>query len=352
MLSPKYYAQLLQDIKSAHNPNPPTDLDYLFAQEEDQEEGYFFFETDEKTTTEIDALEPEMSDEEIEAEDEEAEQKLIEHLEEVEAYLDFDEENHDIFGNSIGLDKSIFPKAELFTESQIQEIILEFNNMLRSHRVSADIPLTLDSSLKYNLLISILDETFFLAQAGITNWDWCMEDSKTCPYGEHCTCIGIEREFESENAYTKSALRALRSSVKDFLHDDLYFIYEIDHTLIGEFDHMSMYISHGVPDIPLNATFFKSRWRDTILELKKYLKNYPQLVALFDEEDPMRGHQVLEDFLSLTTGFVCPSHFRIEPFYIEDGQIIQGYKAPNVDLPIDDFDRPKGDPLDDEDLPF
>jgi hypothetical protein len=353
MLSPKYYAQLLQDIKSAHNPNPPTDLDYLFAQEEDQEEGYFFFETDEKTTTEIDALEPEMSDEEIEAEDEEAEQKLIEHLEEVEAYLDFDEENHDIFGNSIGLDKSIFPKAELFTESQIQEIILEFNNMLRSHRVSADIPHALDASLKYSLLISILDETLFLGHLGIISWDWCTEDSNTCPYGEYCTCIEIEREIENEQSDAKAALRALRTTVRGFMTDGKLFTYEVDHTLIGDDSNMSMYISHGIPDIPISVSLFKNRWKDTISNLKKYLCRYPHLAALFDVDDPIGGHKVLEDFLSLATSCPWRSHFKIEPFYIEDGQIIKGYKAPDVDLPIDDFDKPPLDLLDDDvELPF
>lgn len=352
MLSPKYYNQLLQDINNAHHPNPPENLEQLFALEDVQEEDQIYFEAENKPLTEIDELEPEMSDEELEAEDEEAEQKMIQHFEDVEAFLEFDHENNDTFGYTIGLDGSMFPKAELFTESQLQEIILEFNNMLRTHRVSADIPLALDSSLKYYLLISILDETLFLGHSGITSWDWCMEDSTSCPYGEHCTCIGIERDFENEQSDAKAALRALRTTVRAFMTDGKLFSYEVDHTLIGDDSNMSMYISHGIPDIPFSVSFFKNRWKDTISNLKKYLYRYPHLAELFDVDDPIGGHKVLEDFLSLSTSCPRRSHFKIEPFYIEDGQIIKGYKAPDVDLPIDDYDRPKGDPLDDVDLPF
>lgn len=354
MLSLKYFTQLLQDIGTAHNPNPVANLDQLFAQKEEQEkeEDRIYFEEDEKPPTEIDVLEPEQTDEEAEAEDEAEEQKLIKHLEDVEAYLEFDEDNHDTFGDSIGLDSSIFPKVELFSEGQLQEIILAFNNMLRSHRVSADIPHALDSSVKYDLLISILDDTLFLDHTGITGWDCCVEDSKECPYGEHCTCIRIEREIENEMSESKAALRALRSEVKDFLKEDSYFRYEIDHKLIGEFDNMSMFISYGIPNIPISVTLFKNRWRDTIIDLKRYLKNYPQLAAIFDEENPLYGHRVLEDFLGLATDFISRSYFRIEPFYIEHGQIIKGYKVPDVNLPGNDFDLPQGDPSSDVDLLF
>ncbi|MFT4536455.1 MAG: hypothetical protein ACJA1A_000173 [Saprospiraceae bacterium] len=352
MLSQKYYDQLLQDIKKAHNPNPPSDLDQLFALEDVQEEDQIYFEAENKPLTEIDELETEMSDEDEEAEDEEAEQQLIDHLEDVEAFLEFDHENNDTFGNTIGLDSSMFPKAELFTDNQLYEIVLEFNNMLRTHRVSADIPLALDSSLKYNLLISILDETLFLSHSGINSWDWCTEESITCPYGEHCTCIEIERDFENKISDAKTALRALRTEVRSFMTDGKLFTYEVDHTLIGSFDNMSMYISHGIPDIPFSVSLFKNRWKDTISNLQKYLYRYPHIAALFDVDDPIGGHKVLENFLSLSTSCPWRSHFKIEPFYIEDGQIIKGYKTPDVDLPIDDFDRPKGDPLDDVNLPF
>lgn len=352
MLSPKYYTQLLQDIKNAHNPNPPTNLNHLFTLEDDQKEDQMFFDSEEKPLTGMDDLGPETAVPDDEDNDEEDEQKMLDYFEEVEAYLDFDKDNHDTFGVSIGLDQSMFPKANLYDEDQLQEINLAFNNMLRSHRISADIPSELDASLKYMLLISILDETLFLGHTGIVGWDWCTEDSKVCPYGEHCTCIEIERDIENEMSDSKNALRALRTGVNEFVEEGRYFKYEIDHNLIGEFDNMSMFISYGIPDIPRSVALYRNRWRDTIVDLKHYLKNYPQLVALFNEEDPMHGYKTLEDFLGLATEFISRSYFRIEPFYIEDGRIIRGYKAPDVEFPSDDIDSPRKDSYDDKDLPF
>lgn len=123
--------------------------------------------------------------------------------------------------------------------------------------------------------------------------------------------------------------------------------------LIGEFDNLSMYISHGIPDIPLSVSLFKYRWKDTISNFKKYLYRYPHLAALFDVDDPIRGHKVLEAFLNLSASCPQRSHFKLEPFYIEDGQIIKGYKAPDVDLPFDDSKPPNIDPTDDDlELPF
>lgn len=86
--------------------------------------------------------------------------------------------------------------------------------------------------------------------------------------------------------------------------------------------------------------------------MKIYLKDYPQLVVLFEENNPIVGYQDIETFLSLSKPYISPTYFKIEPFYIEDAQLIKECKSIDLDLFLDIENLPKRDPQRDKDLPL
>jgi hypothetical protein len=120
---------------------------------------------------------------------------IEEELEAVERYIGTDPEIS--LGQHCGLTKELFPPVEIWSDSELKEIIGEFNNMLFSWGVSADLPENLPLSLTYHFLVLTLDKKIHLIpKGGFTHLEFCSYDPTKCPFGnDYCTC---QKYYEEE----------------------------------------------------------------------------------------------------------------------------------------------------------
>jgi len=346
MLSPKYFALLIQDIRAVVNPDHTPQIDKLI-----QIKSRKFFETEE--TIYYEDKEPDEKEIAESALEKELEKHLLDHLKNKDIDLNYDENNFPALGVVIGLDKELFPEDDVFSEEQLQQINSEFQKMLRSYRIAMFAPECVDPKLVYSLFRSHLSETVFIDHPGIIIWDWCSKDSQTCPYLEDCRCRVKEHEINNCLSDAKNALRALQVNIRSLMKEGVYFKYNIDHTLDinDDLNTLSCFISQGIPDIPREVALFPHRWKSTIRDLKEFLKHCPELADLFDENEMIIGAKNLEIFLSFNTLFDTKPIYRIAPFFIDGGLLYKGYIDMEDDVEDDDVE-PDFDPNDDDELPF
>jgi hypothetical protein len=94
-----------------------------------------------------------------------------------------------------GLRLEQFPPAGQLEEEQVRAIIEGFVNMLRSWHIDTDIPDELPLRKAYTLLISLLNEHFWIDKWGTNTWSFCECEPSSCAYGAYCVC----KEFEWVN---------------------------------------------------------------------------------------------------------------------------------------------------------
>ncbi len=124
------------------------------------------------------------------------EEKMRQHFEEVEHWLEHDPMH--TFSYYCGLEKEIFPPAEKLTEKQLLEINEAYRHLLFSWNLDADIPQELPATMKYKLLISTLDKKTDIVNDGFITFEFCQYHPPSCPYEAYCTCKDFEEDMDND----------------------------------------------------------------------------------------------------------------------------------------------------------
>lgn len=95
------------------------------------------------------------------------------------------------FSYYCGLRKEEFPPAEKLTDDQIHKLKKQFEDLLYTWNLSANIPEEIPPSKAYTLLVSVLDKKVDIPDTGFMTFEFCAYDPPTCPLDEYCEC----REF-------------------------------------------------------------------------------------------------------------------------------------------------------------
>jgi hypothetical protein len=323
MVSEKYINQLLADLEAAHKKEK----------------------SDERTkarNNEIVDLEEEFDPEE--------------YFRDVENYLAFDASLEPSLGHNIGIQRIQFPKAEDLELSQIEVLISAFNLMLNSHNVYHDLPKELPQEKYYTLLISILDESVYLAEDGMTTWEFCTYDPETCPIGEHCHCLQYEIEYQENLEEARVLLEGIIESCEGLITK--YKTARLEISQKNEVDHdlMFMYIAAGSDHVAFEIYHLGDLLQKACNLLKELFAEDAEVVSLFDELNKYKVHENLRELLSMKVGKFENGVFYVEAFYIDNGLLYKGV-APvytpeelmdRLEIEEDELDR-----LEDEDeLPY
>ncbi len=88
-----------------------------------------------------------------------------------------------------GLSIEQFPPVETLTEDEIEIIILDFEEMLRTWNMEVDFPSDLPKARAYPLLINILNEAAWYLPGGTLHFDFCTGFAPDCKLKEYCPCL-------------------------------------------------------------------------------------------------------------------------------------------------------------------
>ncbi|MBC7774547.1 MAG: hypothetical protein H7246_03845 [Phycisphaerae bacterium] len=125
-------------------------------------------------------------------------QKLLstsieDHFAEVEAWL-ADELPQERIGEILGLEAIQFPPVERLNRNQLRKICEAFEQTMQTYNVSFDMPKRLPWKMRYQLLVSKLEDSVIICDEGFVTVEFCEYDPSECPFGSrYCTC----KQYES-----------------------------------------------------------------------------------------------------------------------------------------------------------
>ncbi len=246
------------------------------------------------------------------------------HFQEVENYLEFDNELEPKFGEIIELEAIRFPKAELLTEDQMLRILSAFYHLLSTYNISIDLPEELPVHMEYLIAVQILDEAIFLSEEGHVGWDVCTYESESCPLGEYCTCLAEDRAYELNIQDARQLLDDMILSCQELIQEFGHMEIKIGNTSKDTFSKVCMFIAGGSDFVPLEIYQFALNLQDACDLLQQIFQNDPDIASLFGDLEKKKVHRNLEVFLSLTVEKLEENTFHVEPYHVEDGRIYKG----------------------------
>jgi hypothetical protein len=291
MVSEKYIGQLLDDIQAAHKIKKLNE----HVNVKDKE-----------------LIEP---DEEFDPE---------EYFREVENFIEFDESTEPSLGNSIGIQRIQFPKAEDLDPIQIIKLNTAFDLLLTSYNLSHDLPKEMPTEKYYTLLISILDESMYISEEGMTTWEFCTYDPDSCPIGETCACIEYEREFEQKLADGIDLMEGIIESCEDLILEYKTVSLEISSVSEKPFGLMCMFIAGGSDYVVFEVYQNADVLQKACDLLKELFAGDAEIISLFEEIGNYKVHQNLQVLLSMEVENFENGIFYVEPYYIDNGLICKG----------------------------
>ncbi len=82
-----------------------------------------------------------------------------------------------------------FPKSELLTTEQLEQVIEAIIELWEAHRIDANMPESIPPEIMYNVIINQWSEPFAYVQEGFMSLDFCNYRHGQCPFGnEYCDC--------------------------------------------------------------------------------------------------------------------------------------------------------------------
>ena len=97
-----------------------------------------------------------------------------------------------------GLKIEQFPPAEKLSEDEMKAVIDAFQEMLFSWHIGADFPEGLPVDRAYPLLVNLLKEEAWFFPGGTLHYDFCDGYAPECPLEEYCPCKEIWKESEND----------------------------------------------------------------------------------------------------------------------------------------------------------
>ncbi len=117
---------------------------------------------------------------------------IEDHFAEVEAWLEAELPQERI-GEILGLEAIQFPPADRLNRNQLRKICEAFEQTMQSYNISFDFPKRLPWKIRYQLLVSKLEESVMICDDGFVTVEFCEYDPSVCPFGSrYCTCKQYE----------------------------------------------------------------------------------------------------------------------------------------------------------------
>ena len=124
------------------------------------------------------------------------------HFEEVEAFLNWEEEASatPAFGEVCGIDKGAFPSSTKLNAKQTETLVKAIKELFWSWHIRLDLPETLPMKEVYFFHVEVFDMKVMIVDAGTMNVDFCECDFNHCVYGEaHCDCKKHWEDMEDKD---------------------------------------------------------------------------------------------------------------------------------------------------------
>ncbi|HMQ08375.1 MAG TPA: hypothetical protein PKC30_13825 [Saprospiraceae bacterium] len=112
------------------------------------------------------------------------------YLNELQDWLDQDEESLQSFSWHCGLSREMFPPPASLTDPQKERIIEAFHYLLLNYNLSVILPEYLELDMEYELLVSILDQKVTIIDHGYIGIEFCDYNTEECVFGDQCMCNG------------------------------------------------------------------------------------------------------------------------------------------------------------------
>ncbi|MFT6708869.1 MAG: hypothetical protein ACJATF_003733 [Flavobacteriales bacterium] len=128
-------------------------------------------------------------------------QTIEKHFEEVEAFLNWEEERPvgPTFGEVCGIDKAAFPPITKLQPKQIKTLGKAIDELFWTWNISLDLPDTLPEEQVYSFQVEVFDTKVMIVEFGTVNISLCENDFNLCVFGEdHCDCKKQWDEMEEE----------------------------------------------------------------------------------------------------------------------------------------------------------
>lgn len=254
---------------------------------------------------------------------------------EVEAFLEFEEESGPAFKEICGLDAEAFPPVEHLDKDEILAVVDAFDEMLMTWNITCSVPVEIEPSLKYTLMVSMLEEHIYIVDEGQIGWDFCVSDIETCPLGEHCTCIEYEEEFERDLKEARLWIKDFKKTmVMEFKNMGKWINYSLGDSDTEYTGKMCEFIGGGIPDVPFYVSQNVGRFDAAIKVFISLLDKDSSLYAVFMIDDFWVRFEALQQLMSMNASHPTRGNFVIEPFYVSDGKIFLGQEP---SYSVDDF---------------
>jgi hypothetical protein len=121
-------------------------------------------------------------------------ESMEDHFREVDRYVSGDGKMP--FSQHCGMQTEQFPREHLLTEAQAGVLNEAVAELMHSWNLSPSFPEQLPELIKYRFLRVIPDHEVLIMDFGTTHIEFCVYDSKNCPFGaEYCTCKQFSDQY-------------------------------------------------------------------------------------------------------------------------------------------------------------
>ncbi len=127
---------------------------------------------------------------------EEAEQEIEDHFEEIERWINEEEEEEPkhTFGHYCGLNSENFPPPEQLSDEEMILIVKAFEKMMYTWNQGVDFPENLPATSAYKLIVDTLNMKTNIMNSGFMTFDFCTGYAPDCIFKECCPCLEIWNE--------------------------------------------------------------------------------------------------------------------------------------------------------------
>jgi hypothetical protein len=129
---------------------------------------------------------------------EEPEQDIEDYFEEIEKWINEEDEPKHTFGDYCGLNSENFPPAEQLSDDEMILIRKAFERMMYTWNLNVDFPENLPAAFAYKVTVDTLNMKTDIVNSGFVTFDFCSGYAPDCIFKEYCPCLEIWNE-ESDN---------------------------------------------------------------------------------------------------------------------------------------------------------
>jgi hypothetical protein len=292
-------------------------------------------------------------------EDPEERQTIEKHFEEVEEFLNWDEENPvgPTFSEACGIDKEAFPPVTKLQPKQIKTLSKAINKLLWTWNISVDLPDSLPLEQAYFFQTEVFDMQVMIVDFGMVGLSFCEDDFNLCTFGEvYCDCKKRWEEMEEEEQiYDKKVqafiqnlgtkLSSLAAEVKFSTNDSHV---EILATKLLPIQTLAEWFDISMEDFPDTFSIWEKRANHISELIMRLLKTEDDMVFILQSAEWDKRFIALKNHMKSKVWFDGMETLYFLPVSEEENA---QFKNPLDFLNFDNLDLESED-FGDDDLPF